>query len=266
MSRLIFSFIICLFSISTFACSCWGPDTFCDYASQESDWAPLLVVKGTKIRTVEHGMDFQITEVYKGIETKKEIRIWGDLGWLCRYYASKFADGEEYYFALLKLVEDTENPWSQTNPVSPLENEGEYVISFCGKSYWHKSDEDTHGEFEVDLINCLSGLSTSSTRNINTTKDEDFCDIEKTALFPNPAAYKTYIQLSEDKALTKGSARIFDDCGKLVYQWNDIRQFYSFGQLSFKISSLPPGLYFLDVNLPELCESNLTRRLIVTNK
>ncbi len=263
MARIILSFIICLFAIQAFACSCGGPRSFCEYITQAPSRGPELVVKGIKLRNVDHGMDFEISEIYKGVETKKVIRIWGDLGWLCRWYAGSFADGEEYYFGLFEIVEDTENPWSQTNPVSPLEEEGDYVISFCGKSYWHKSDEELRNEMEVDLINCLSELPSNTSQIVNTTKDEDFCDIEKSALFPNPAAFKTYIHLSEEKELTEGTARIYDDCGKLVYQWNNIRQFYSLGQLNFKVSSFTPGLYFLDVNLPELCESNLTRRLVV---
>ncbi len=261
MYRIIFSFIICLFSIQAFACSCGGPRSFCEYVSQEANRGPELVIKGTKLRNVEHGMDFEITEIYKGVETKKVIRIWGDLGWLCRWYAGSFADGEEYYFALFQIYEDSENPHSQTNPVSPLEKDGDYVISFCGKSYWHKSDEELRDE--VDPINCLNGLPPPPDQKINTTKVQDFCDIPKSELFPNPTGFKTYIRLAEKEELTEGTARIYDDCGKLVYQLDDINQFYSLGQFTFNVTSLSAGLYFLDITLPELCEWSLTKQLVV---
>ena len=263
MCRLIFTFIICLFSISTFACSCWGPNTFCDYASQEAYWAPTLVVKGTKIRNVDHGMDFEITEIYKGEESRKVIRIWGDLGWLCRWYASSFADGEEYYFALHQLFEDTENPRAFANPIPPLEKDADYYITFCGKSYWHKSEEGTTDEPESEILECLNQFPPKSTVTIPSTSDNDFCDVNKSELFPNPTSRKFYINLPDKQELTRGTARIFDDCGKLVYQIEDINQIYSSGLFSFRIKTLQPGLYFLDLNLPELCESNLTRRFAV---
>jgi len=261
MKRYIFTFLFFTLFIfqSAFACSCFGPSSFCEFVSRDIDWASNLIVKGTKLRNVDHGMDFEITEIYKGIESKRVIRIWGDLGWLCRWYASSFADGEEYYFALHEIYVDTENPWSP----SPLEKNGDYYISFCGKTYWHKSDEDLRDELESDLINCLNELTPPFSSGVNATIDEDFCNIEKTHLSPNPTNHKTFIQLTEDHDLTKGTARIYDTCGKLVFQLDNINQFYSFGRFTFNVSSLASGLYFLDLNLPELCDANLTRRLVV---
>jgi len=265
MKRSIFTFLFFSFSFfqSAFACSCGGPNSFCEFVTQDTDWGPDLVVKGTKLRNVDHGMDFEITEIHKGIEAKSVIRIWGDLGWLCRWYAGSFADGEEYYFALHQLYEDTENPRSFTNPIPPLEKDADYYITFCGKSYWHKSEEGTTDVPESEILGCLGEFPPTSTVEIPSTVDDDFCGVNKSELFPNPTSRNFYINLPDKQELTKGTARIFDDCGKLIYQIEDINEVYSSGLFSFRINTLQSGLYFLDLNLPELCESNLTRRFVV---
>jgi len=247
------------FSTSSFACFCWGPDSFCEFIEDTNTDGYDLIVKGTNIREVAHGMDFKITEIYKGEESKEVIRIWGDLGWLCRWYTSRFPVGGEYYFALYRMREE-EDIGSQRDPASPFEKEGDYTITFCGKSYWQKGDEDIWGETEAEVLACLEYISGTSN-----TEEIDFCEIGKSEIYPNPASTEIHINLPEQANLTNGHARIFDDCGKLVYQTYDINEFYHSGNLTINTSTFASGLYFLDLRLPDLCIANLTRRFVVKN-
>ena len=44
-------------------------------------------------------MEVEITEVYKGTESRKNVTVWGDPGHLCRPYLSTFKEGEFYVIA-----------------------------------------------------------------------------------------------------------------------------------------------------------------------
>ena len=259
--RFYFLSLFIFISFQSFACSCGGPPTFCEYLNKswiESD----LIVKGKKIRNVEHGFEFQISKIYRGEETKKTIVVWGDQGWLCRYYNGRFIDGEEYYMALIRLFEDTENSWAQSNPIGDLEKEGDYTISFCGKSYWHHSDEELIGETKTQVDACLNEINPDC-EVVNTFEIEiDFCDIKTSEPFPNPTTDRIYVEIPDTINLSRGTARIFDDCGKLVRQYDDLAEFYSSNICYLRLDGLADGLYFIDINLPELCETNFTRRIV----
>ena len=168
---------------------------------------------------------------------------------------------DRYYLALIRLYEDTENSWAFSNPIGNLEQAGDYTISFCGKSYWHQSDEETEAQVE----NCLAEIS-QVCNDISSFTKKDFCGIETSEAFPNPTSDRVYVNLPDAQNLTEGTARIFDDCGKLVQQYNNLSDYYSFGLCQFEIADLASGLYFLDINLPELCESNYTRRIFKSSE
>jgi len=65
-------------------------------------------------------MDVVIIEVLKGGDDRREIRVWGDSGALCRPYVTAFPRGSRWIFALKRLGEPTAR---------------DYAISVCGE-YW----------------------------------------------------------------------------------------------------------------------------------
>ena len=262
MKRYIFTFSFIIFiSISSFACLCGGPQTFCGFVHQDFSYTDLIV-KGKKIRSVEHGFEFEISKIYCGEETKETIMVWGDNGFMCRYYSSRFMDGEEYYLALLRLFEDTENFWPQTDPVGSFEQEGDYALVNCGKSYWHQSDETSGDETEAQVESCLAEIYPDC-KAVSSITEIELCGISVSEPFPNPAIDRVFINLPERQNLTKGTARIFDDCGKLVRQYDNLSMFHNANLCHFETNGLAAGLYFVQIDLPELCESKLTKRILV---
>ena len=254
---LVFSIV---FSSLSFACSCLGPVTFCGYINfryNNSD----LIVKGKKIRNVQHGFEFQITETFMGVEPNETIMVWGDQGALCRYFNSRFFDGEEYYMALNILHEEN----SAYSPIGPFEQNGDYEISSCGKTFWHALDAQINEETKLQVETCLSEKFPENERETIATFNEDFCDIETSDPYPNPTSWRIFVNIIEAQNLTVGTARIYDSCGKLVQQSSQLSEFYTSETCFFDVSNLAAGLYFLDINLPELCESNYTKRILVTN-
>ena len=71
-------------------------------------------------------MEVEIIEVYKGIESRKTIIVWGDIGNLCRPYLSEFKEGLYYVIAF-----NTGNYGGG----HPDEKDSDYAICNCG-AYW----------------------------------------------------------------------------------------------------------------------------------
>jgi len=71
-------------------------------------------------------MEVELIEIYKGVESRKTVTVWGDPGHLCRPYLSTFKEGEYYLIA-----------FNQGYPNNGHENEKvtDYSISNCG-AFW----------------------------------------------------------------------------------------------------------------------------------
>lgn len=255
MKRSIFTLFFFFSLNSIFACSCFGPQTFCGFVFDNWE-APDLIVKGKKLRDVEHGMDFEISLIIDGDESEQTIRIWGDVGHLCRKYTSDFKVDQEYLLALKKVEISSQFPGSWTD----LELIGDYIISVCGKSYW--SCEDIGTETLDDIENCFGKSLDLCSKS--STNEAEICDALKTEIYPNPATFFCNIDLVDQTNLQLGNARIFDACGKEVARFDNLNEVYNQSQLSFDLKNLQSGLYFLDLNLPDICNSNITRRLMVS--
>ena len=70
-------------------------------------------------------MTVEIIKLYKGTETRQQIKIWGDNGILCRPYISKFKIGE--YFLIAPDLIDT--------PRSTDEQLTDYEFFSCSSDY-----------------------------------------------------------------------------------------------------------------------------------
>ncbi|MGH7419244.1 MAG: hypothetical protein ACREKB_15825 [Candidatus Rokuibacteriota bacterium] len=97
------------------ACSCMWSGPFTKVALGTD-----LVVLAEVRSYYRHGMDVAIIEVLRGGDDRREIRVWGDSGALCRPYVSAFPRGTRWIFALKRLGEPTAR---------------DYAISVCGE-YW----------------------------------------------------------------------------------------------------------------------------------
>lgn len=104
------------------ACSCSWMGPFLKMAPQSP-----IVIRGIILE--HHGqekgspsaMKVQVLEIFRGEIQSQRIRVWGDLGWLCRPPVSKFPVGTEWILAL--------NGLGSKPGVTP---DG-YAISVCGE-------------------------------------------------------------------------------------------------------------------------------------
>lgn len=95
------------------ACSCMWNGPFTKVALG-TDLVVLAEVRSYH----RHSMDVAVVEVLKGGEDRREIRVWGDSGALCRPYVTAFPRGTRWIFALKR------EPGTR-----------DYIISVCGE-YW----------------------------------------------------------------------------------------------------------------------------------
>ena len=103
----------------SFACDCIDSGPFLIAARD----APLIV-RGRVLYHIQHGLELEVHETYRGEESRPTIQVWGDNGRLCRRYAEQFPDGTEWVFALHQMDDDM-----------LLNGEGpdDYQVSVCGE-------------------------------------------------------------------------------------------------------------------------------------
>jgi hypothetical protein len=122
MNRLM-AFLLGVYFAGTQALACECPDAgpFLVVARN----APLIV-RGVVLAHIDHGLDFEVRDVYEGREMRKTIRVWGDNGRMCRRYASELSDGTEWVLALYPAVLDEEIRYED-------EKATDYPIVSCGE-------------------------------------------------------------------------------------------------------------------------------------
>ncbi len=116
----LFLFILTLYTVNVFACSCYCKKK-CNFKweSKSSHFVALIKVvayldftewdsNGTHHK-MPLSMRVEIVKNYKGFKNKKSIVIWGDNGALCRPYLSEFKVGQYYLIAPSQIDENTES-------------------------------------------------------------------------------------------------------------------------------------------------------------
>lgn len=242
MKFLIPTFFCFFFQLSlSHACSCFGPDNFCETIE---DQPQLIILKGKKLNDVAHGMDFEVTEVLQGEESESVVRIWGDVGHLCRLYVSGFDEGQELILALYRHEEplgDWGGDWAD------LEEVGDYYLSFCGVYYVLLEDEEGVAAAEE----CLGDIS----------KD---CLYPALEVFPLPADNELFVKaVSSPEELQIGSVELFDISGKKVASWTDVREIWDGELLNIDVSRFQAGIYFLRTDIPMLCSEQKMKRIVI---
>lgn len=119
----------------TLACSCFGPQTFCETLNPPFPdpewWVPDAVVLGVKLADFAHGMDVKILQSFTGTLLPDDtIRVWGDCGLLCRHYPGTWAIGDTVVWGFM-TTDLAGNSLCGTSYEQPTD----YMISICGVYY-----------------------------------------------------------------------------------------------------------------------------------
>lgn len=131
------SLLLLLAAADVQACSCEYRGSFLKLAPPTQ---LVAVVKVTRYLTFKDiygektpmSMEAEIIDIYKGVEQRKKIIVWGDPGNLCRPYLNTFKEGQYYAIAF-----DAGRPNTGTEPAG--EKATDYSICICG-AYWLSVD------------------------------------------------------------------------------------------------------------------------------
>ena len=118
----------------SFACDCNSQDEF-KKAAPQSQFVAL--VKVTKYLTYKNiygvqtpiSMELEIIDVYKGVEKRKKITVWGGDVNICRPILEKFKKDQYYVIALDKVLENT------TEVTHIGEKTSDYFVAQCGERW-----------------------------------------------------------------------------------------------------------------------------------
>ena len=121
--------------IQSFACSCRcsGDCSFSIISDQQNFVALVKVIEYSEFLDGEYygydgkmpySMTVEVVKKYKGTESRKRIKIWGDNGALCRPYISNFEVGK-YYLIAPSIIHDS----SETG------NANDYDLFSCWTDY-----------------------------------------------------------------------------------------------------------------------------------
>ena len=120
------------------ACDCDSQGEFLTVAPKTKLVALVKVTKYLTFKDIYEekipmSMEAEIIEVYKEKEARKKVIVWGDIGYLCRPYLSKFEVGKFYVIAF-EGGSDGSKGFAHIN-----EKLSDYSISVCG-DYWLNVD------------------------------------------------------------------------------------------------------------------------------
>jgi hypothetical protein len=151
MKRGILQLMLSLCTSAIFACSCFGPETFCGTLDppypEPQWWIPDAIVLGVKTAQSDHGMDVEVIEPIAGAPQAGEIlRVWGDCGLLCRIYPDAWEIGDTVIWAF-KYTDLAGNALCGTS----LEQEGDLMISACGVYYLSYQNGSVSGPIDQGI-------------------------------------------------------------------------------------------------------------------
>lgn len=203
------------------ACSCINAGDFCTVLPAAIDQGSL-VVRGSSLRTIGHGMEFKIDEVIAGTESKKRITVWGDPGYLCRSYVTGFDRRDDLLMILSPILQErTESTTGETERV------GDYTLSVCGQFFVY-----LNGKNKTDL-SCYTP-----------TKKKP----ELLTAFPNPTA--DYFSLTIDSNIETRDilqVNVFQANGQLLYRRGQLAIREQENNIEIVTKDWLPGLYFVEI-------------------
>jgi hypothetical protein len=144
-----------MFSIQSFACSCecnWN----CRFGAISDNKEFVALIKVVEYSDfledkiygyddkMPYSMTVEIIKKYKGSESRKRIKIWGDNGMLCRPYIANFEVGKYYLIAPSLIGYDSEEiEWKNDYDffschTDYLEVDFDKKIAYGNYSWWRK--------------------------------------------------------------------------------------------------------------------------------
>lgn len=117
------------------ACSCFGPQTFCETLAppypEPQWWVPDNIILAVKENSVAYGADVRVVQTFSGVlQPGAVVRVWGDCGLLCRHYVDGVPDGDTVLWA----IQDCDLSGNGSCG-SSLESATDHQLSICGV-YW----------------------------------------------------------------------------------------------------------------------------------
>ncbi len=250
---------------SVLACSCTGPDSFCETINLYEElfgFDNAIVIIGEKVAQEAHGMRVKICKLIKGIETNVEIMVWGDVGHLCRHYTGGIEVGEKLLLLLSRLESDGNSNWGDW---ASLEKKNDYVLSFCGvHMVYCESGLNSFGlEDEVECIE-INPCESNSNENEDCPYKNPECDFENVDFYPNPTTGKVFLSLfGEEKIEFSHKISLFNTVGQEVQKMPFGGSFNSDGLLEISFEGLIPGVYFIELETSFECRNKLVKKILL---
>lgn len=247
MKRILCSIIlIAVFTQILISCS-FIPESFCSTASQFSDH---LIISGLVIEEDDDGIDVEVIEVIRGVETNNIIRIWDgsdfDCNGLFSMAAGTFVNVNDQVILILPKIESIENDWDVIGDyrwpdvytsTSMLEIEGTQVNGLIsGDAIAPPGLNLTtfpYAEFAESFIENNNCTEITNTRDILTN--------DGIKIYPNPT--NSEITIESRWSLFFMEVNVVDITGKTVLAFDDIRTYSS-----IPVNDLTPGIYFLYIH------------------
>lgn len=152
----LFCLLVASLSTVTQACSCFGPQTFCETLDPQPPqfpepewWTPDEIVLVVKLADVEYGADVKVVRCFTGgLQVDSVIRVWGDCGLLCRHYVNGPANGD----TLLWAIDHTDLMGNGPCGTS-LEQMQDWALSVCGVYWLNYENGIVSGPLTTDNVN-----------------------------------------------------------------------------------------------------------------
>ncbi len=215
--------ILSLLPIFSVACSCIYAGDFCTILPLAIERGSL-VVQGSPVKTIGHGMEFKIDAVISGSTNQKRITIWGDPGYLCRTYVTGFDQKDQLLLILDPITQDrTENVTGKT------ERKGDYSLSGCGEFFVY-----LNGKYKAEL-DCYEPTDGKPTL---------------ISAFPNPAMDYFNLATPSDLAIENIiQINVYQANGQLIYKKGQLNVQHKEQENEIKIMTQgwTKGIYFIEV-------------------
>lgn len=139
----------------TLACSCFGPQTFCETLDPPFPdpewWIPDAVVLGVKLGDFQHGIDVKIISSFSGtLQPDDTIRVWGDCGLLCRHSPGTWNVGDTVIWGF-QITDLAGNMLCGTSYEQPTD----HMISICGVYYLDYANGIVSGPITTTAIESM---------------------------------------------------------------------------------------------------------------
>ncbi len=124
-------------SNTAFACSCFGPQTFCSTLNPQPPqfpepewWIPSDIILAVRLGDYQYAADVKVLQVFSGdLQVDEQVRVWGDCGLLCRHYVN--GDIGDTVLWAIQHCDLMGNGSCGTS----FEEASDYQLSVCGV-YW----------------------------------------------------------------------------------------------------------------------------------